>query len=134
MWLYQGKEFTDPESKLIGFVYLITCNVSGKRYIGKKLFWSTKRKQVKGKSKRIKVESDWKSYWSSSDELKADVKKLGEENFTKEIIHLCYGKGELSYLEAREQFDRRVLESATDWYNSWIMVRVNASHLKTLRK
>lgn len=134
MWLYQGKEFTDPDSKLIGFVYLITCNVSGKRYIGKKLFWSTKRKQVKGKSKRIKVESDWKSYWSSSDELKADVKKLGEENFTKEIIHLCYGKGELSYLEAREQFDRRVLESATDWYNSWIMVRVNASHLKTLRK
>jgi hypothetical protein len=134
MWLYQGKEFTDPESKLIGFVYLITCNVSGKRYIGKKLFWSTKRKQVKGKSKRIKVESDWKSYWSSSDELKADVKKLGEEKFTKEIIHLCYGKGELSYLEAREQFDRRVLESATDWYNSWIMVRVNASHLKTLRK
>ena len=134
MWLYQGKEFTDPDSKLIGFVYLITCNVSGKRYIGKKLFWSTKRKQVNGKSKRIKVESDWKSYWSSSDELKADVKKLGEENFTKEIIHLCYGKGELSYLEAREQFDRRVLESATDWYNSWIMVRVNASHLKTLRK
>lgn len=134
MWLYQGKEFTDPDSKLIGFVYLITCNVSGKRYIGRKLFWSTKRKQVKGKSKRIKVESDWKSYWSSSDELKADVKKLGEENFTKEIIHLCYGKGELSYLEAREQFDRRVLESATDWYNSWIMVRVNASHLKTLRK
>lgn len=134
MWLYQGKEFTDPDSKLIGFVYLITCNVSGKRYIGKKLFWSTRRKQVKGKSKRIKVESDWKSYWSSSDELKSDVKKLGEENFTKEIIHLCYGKGELSYLEAREQFDRRVLESATDWYNSWIMVRVNASHLKTLRK
>lgn len=134
MWLYQGKEFTDPDSKLIGFVYLITCNVSGKRYIGKKLFWSTKRKQVKGKSKRIKVESDWKSYWSSSDELKSDVKKLGEENFTKEIIHLCFGKGELSYLEAREQFDRRVLESATDWYNSWIMVRVNASHLKTLRK
>lgn len=134
MWLYQGKEFTDPDSKLIGFVYLITCNVNGKRYIGKKLFWSTKRKQVKGKSKRIKVESDWKSYWSSSDELKADVKKLGEENFTKEIIHLCYGKGELSYLEAREQFDRRVLESSTDWYNSWIMVRVNASHLKTLRK
>jgi hypothetical protein len=134
MWLYQGKEFSEPIDKLVGFVYIIHCLANGRKYIGKKSFWSTKRKQVKGKSKRIKVESDWRTYWSSSDELKADVLKLGEDAFQREIIHLCVGKGELSYLEAREQFDRRVLEQPSAWYNSWIMVRVNGSHLKTLRK
>ena len=89
---------------------------------------------MKGKKKRFKVESDWKTYWSSSDELKQDVKNLGEENFKREIVHLCFGKGELSYLELREQIDRRVLEYPTDWYNNLIHCRIHGSHLKTLRK
>ena len=134
MWLYQNIEFNEPIEKYVGFVYLITCLSTNRKYIGKKLFWSSRTKQVKGKKKRFKVESDWKAYWSSSEELKADVKRLGEENFKREIIHLCYGKGELSYLELREQIDQRALEYPSKWYNNLIHCRIHGSHLKTLRK
>ena len=116
MWLYQGQEYQGPDEKLVGFVYMITCLETNRRYIGKKLFWSMRRKQVKGKVKRVKTESDWKKYWSSSEELKADVTRLGEEKFKREIVHLCFGKGELSYLEVREQIDNRVLEHPALWY------------------
>lgn len=134
MWLYEGQEYQGPDEKLVGFVYIITCIPSGRKYIGKKLFWSMRRKQVKGKVKRVKTESDWKKYWSSSEELKADVARLGEENFKREILHLCFGKGELSYLEVREQIDNRVLEHPAQWYNNLIYCKIHGSHLKTLRK
>jgi hypothetical protein len=134
MWLYNGQEYQSPDEKLVGFVYLITCLTSGRKYIGKKLFWSMRRKQVKGKVKRVKTESDWKKYWSSSEELKGDVTRLGEDNFKREILHLCFGKGELSYLEVREQIDNRVLEHPSLWYNNLIYCKIHGSHLKTLRK
>ena len=85
--------------------------------------------KVNKKKKRIKVSSDWQSYYGSNSELQNDVKLLGEESFTREIIHLCKSKGACGYLEAKEQFIRNVLES-DDYYNSWIMVRVRKSHLK----
>lgn len=130
-WLYNGEPFLDP-TDYVGFVYLITNKISGRRYIGKKLFWSSKRKQVNKVRKRIKIESDWKTYWSSSEELKKDVTTFGEENFTREIIHLCKSKGTANYLEAKEQFKEAVLENKDGWYNDWIMVRVNRSHLTKL--
>jgi hypothetical protein len=133
MWLYEGQEYPGPNEKLVGFVYMITCLETGRRYIGKKLFWSMRRKQVKGKVKRVKTESDWKKYWSSSEELRGDVVRLGEEKFKREIIHLCFGKGELSYLEVREQIDNRVLEHPDQWYNNLIYCKIHGSHLKTLR-
>jgi hypothetical protein len=111
-------------------VYIITNKTDGRKYIGKKFFWSTKRKQVNKVRKRYKVESDWKTYWSSSDELQADVERLGKENFTREIIHLCKNKGTANYLEAKEQFTRSVLENKDLWYNTWISVKVNRSHIK----
>ena len=130
-WIYHGEEFTEPGS-YVGFVYCITNIKSNRKYIGKKLFWTPKRKQVNKKRVRFRVESDWKEYWSSSDELKADIEKLGKENFTREILHLCLSKGATNYLEAKEQFVRGVLENSELWYNTWIMVRVNRSHLKKL--
>lgn len=132
MWLYNGEPFTDP-GEYYGFVYLITNNTNGRRYIGKKFFWSSKRKQVNKVRKRYKVESDWKDYWSSSEELKNDVQLLGKENFTREIIHLCRTKGVTNYLEAKEQFLRAVLENKDEWYNSWIMVKVSITHLNKLK-
>lgn len=128
-WFYNNEPYLDP-GEYYGFVYIITNLLSGKQYIGKKFFWSTKRKQVNKVRKRIKVESDWKEYWSSSDEVKSDVEKFGKENFKREIIYLCKNKGTTNYLEAREQFTRNVLENKDKWYNTWIMVKVSRTHIK----
>lgn len=134
IWLYKGQEFSeDLIEDSIGFVYCITNTVSNKKYIGKKLFHASKTKQVKGKKKRYKVSSDWQTYYGSNLELQNDVKLLGENNFSREILYLCKSKGECSYLEAREQFIHKVLES-DDYYNTWIMVRVRKSHIKLLNE
>lgn len=128
-WIYNGDVFLEPGDNY-GFVYIITNKIDNRQYIGKKFFWSIRRKQVKKVRKRITVESDWKTYWSSSDELQADVQRLGPENFTREIIHLCPNKGTANYLEAKEQFTRSVLENKDLWYNSWISVKVMRSHIR----
>jgi len=121
----------------IGFVYLITNVTNGRMYIGKKLakFSKTTYKTVKQKNgikkkkkMRSKVDSDWREYYGSSPELTSDVINLGTENFTREILYYCKSKSECSYIEAREQFARRVLESK-DYYNGHIQVRVHGSHI-----
>jgi hypothetical protein len=96
------------------------------------LFWFKKTKQVKGKRKRYLAPSDWKSYYGSSKSLMEDVTALGEQNFKREILHLCKNKGECSYMEAKEQFDQDVLHNPDLFYNDWIIVRVHRKHI--LRK
>jgi hypothetical protein len=131
MWIYQNKEFTESDiDKNIGYVYLITNRINNRQYIGKKLFWFSKTRTVKGKKKKEKALSDWQTYWSSSEELKNDVVALGEENFTREILYLCSNKGTMSYLEAREQFARRVLEFPDLWYNGIIQCKIHRTHVK----
>lgn len=131
-WIYKEQDFTeDMIGEDYGFVYLITNQVTGKKYIGKKFFYSAKTKQVKGKKKKIKVPSDWQTYYGSNEELKKDVIIHGRESFRREIVHLCKSKGVCGYLEAKEQFVNGALESE-DYYNSWIMVRVRKSHIKGL--
>lgn len=131
MWTYQNKEFTESDiDKNIGYVYLITNRINNRQYIGKKLFWFSKTRTVKGKKKKEKALSDWQTYWSSSEELKNDVVALGEENFTREILYLCSNKGTMSYLEAREQFARRVLEFPDLWYNGIIQCKIHRTHVK----
>lgn len=129
-WLYNEKKF-DKElvGKNIGFVYIIENIESGKKYVGKKLFTSAKRIQRKKKTKRIRVESDWECYFGSSEDLLADVARLGKDKFKRTILHICKTKTECTYLELREQIDRRVLES-DDFYNAWIFVRVRKKQLK----
>jgi len=137
MWTYQGKEVTELPEDCVGFVYIIVNVVTGRKYIGKKLakFSKTTYKTVKlknGKKKRkkikSKIQSDWQTYYGSSDELTKDIAKLGKENFTREILHYCTSKAQTSYLELKEQVLRRVLES-NDYYNGHIRVRVHGSHI-----
>jgi len=136
-WYYKKKEVVEISEDYIGFVYLITNVISGRKYIGKKLakFAKTTYKTVKlkngtKKKKKIrsKIESDWQDYYGSNIELNKDVELYGKENFTREILHYCKSKAETSYVEAREQFDRKVLES-NEYYNGQISVRVHGSHI-----
>jgi hypothetical protein len=129
-WIYKDLNFTeDLIGDSYGFVYMITNLETGRKYIGKKLFYFSKTRQVQGKKKKFKVVSDWPTYYGSSEELQKDVVLYGKEKFKREIIHLCKSKGECSYLEAKEQFAHNVMES-DDYYNNWIMVRVRKSHIK----
>lgn len=133
-WIYKDKEFTEQDiGDNYGFVYVITHLTTGKKYIGKKFFYSSKTKVVKGKKKRFKIFSDWQKYYGSNAELQNDVQQHGAQSFKREIIHLCKSKGECGYLEAKEQFDRCVLESE-DYYNAWIMVKVRKTHIKAFNE
>ena len=126
-WTYQGKEITNMPEDVVGFVYIITNTTNGRMYIGKKLAkFKRSRPPLKGRKnmRRFKVNSDWQDYYGSSDDLTIDVKKLGKDKFTREILFYCKSKAELSYIEAREQFARKVLES-NDYYNGHIRVRVH---------
>jgi hypothetical protein len=136
-WYYQNTLVETLPEDCVGFVYLITNTTNGRKYIGKKLakFSRTKYRVVKlkngnKKKKKIKdkIDSDWQEYYGSSPELTADILKLGAENFTREILYYCRSKSECSYIEAREQFSRRVLES-NEYYNGHIQVRVHGSHI-----
>jgi len=136
-WTYQGSVVEELPEDCVGFVYLITNVVSGRKYIGKKLskFSKTTYKTVKlkngtkkKKKVRSKIDSDWKTYYGSSVDLTADILSIGVDKFTREILHYCKSKSETSYIEAKEQFDRKVLES-NDYYNGQISVRVHGSHI-----
>lgn len=130
-WLYESTSINDDEdlNSYVGFVYMIQNLVDGRRYIGKKLFKFSRTKQVKGKRKRFKIESDWKTYFSSSEALKADVERLGPDSFRREILRLCKTKAECSYWEAKLQFEHDVLLS-DEWYNSWISCKIHKGHVK----
>ena len=134
-WYYKDHIITELPEDCVGFVYVITNLDSDRKYIGKKLakFAKTKYRIVKlkngtKKKKRIKekIDSDWQTYYGSSDALNKDIELIGTERFKREILYYCYSKAECSYIEAREQFRHKVLES-DEYYNGHIRVRVHQS-------
>lgn len=128
MWLHNNEPFEDA-GKWYGFIYEITNNLTGKKYIGRKYFTEAKTRQVKGKKKRTRVESNWRDYWGSSKSLTEDIEKHGVENFSKKILMLCETRGNTNYWEAKFQFDNNVLLS-DNYYNEWIMVKTHRKHIK----
>ena len=136
-WYFQNEIVESLPEDCVGFVYLITNLTTGRKYIGKKLakFSKTTYKTVKlkngsKKKKKIrsKIDSDWRDYYGSNIELSKDIETLGKENFKREIMFYSKSKAECSYIEAREQFTHKVLESK-DYYNGQISVRVHGSHI-----
>lgn len=137
MWLYNGEEFTSEMiGDYVGFVYVITDLSNNKKYVGKKTLVSKRKLQpLKGKTrKRTKiVESDWRDYFGSSEEVKMLVEQNGRDSFKREILHLCKSKGEMSYLELKEQVNREVLLNE-EYYNGIIQVKIHRSHVQSLKK
>lgn len=138
MWLYNEQQFNPAEhdiESLAGFVYLITDLENGKKYVGKKNLWSTRRlPPLKGQKRRRvkKSESDWQDYFGSNEEVKLLVENEGRDRFKREILRLCKSKGEMTYFEMKEQIDREVL-FRDDYYNEFIGGKIHSKHLKGMR-
>ncbi len=137
-WTYNNKPFdSDMIGDYIGFVYEVYDTEAKMKYIGKKKFWSkVTRPPLKGKkNKRRSVkESDWKSYYGSSEEVKQLVENTGEWRFKRKIIRLCKTLGEMTYYEMKEQIDRDVLLKPNEYYNAFVGGKIHRKHLSHLIK
>jgi hypothetical protein len=130
MWLYEDKEFTEVED-YYGFIYLIENLVNGKKYIGRKYLTKAGYKTVKGKRKKLRVESDWRDYYGSSTSLKEDIDHYGKDNFRRTILRLCKSRGECNYFETKYIFDNDAILDPK-YYNSWVSCKIQTSHVKAL--
>ena len=131
MWYYNGNEYDETPEEYQGFVYEITELDTGKKYIGKKNFWKPKtlpKNSKRSRRIRTRTESDWRTYFGSSEEVKLLVEEKGEENYKREILRLCTTKGEMSYYEAKLQFEKDVLLK-DEYYNSFIGCKIHSRHL-----
>ena len=131
MWVYNNVIFEVTPEEYQGFVYQITELHTNKKYIGKKNFWKPKILPINKTRKRrvrTRIESDWKTYFSSSSQIQKLVEESGKEKFKREILKLCKTKGEMSYYEAKLQFENNVL-FRDDYYNEFIGCRVHSKHL-----
>lgn len=139
-WVYQGIEWQPPEdfdpNNVYGFVYIITNVKNQRKYVGKKFFWSQKTLPItktRKRRKKLKVESDWRTYWGSNRHLVAEIEEHGTKDYTREILHLCKTKGDCAYMEAKEQFDRDVLLTE-EYYNGIISCKIGGQTVKNLAK
>ncbi len=131
MWTFNEEEYNKTPEDYQGFVYQITELDSNKKYIGKKNFWKPKTLPItKSRKRRVRTrtESDWREYYGSSDEVRRLVESRGQDKFKREIIKLCKTKGDMSYYEAKIQFDNDVL-FRNDYYNNFIGCKIHAKHL-----
>lgn len=131
MWVYENKDFDQTPDEFQGFVYMVTEKDTGKKYIGKKFFWKPKTLPVtKSRKRRVRtrVESDWRTYYGSSKEVKSLVESKGKDNYQREILRLCKTKGECSYYEAKLQFQYDVLLS-DEFYNEFIGCKIHSKHI-----
>ena len=134
MWIYEDKEYDETPEEYQGFVYLITEVDTGKKYIGKKNFWRPKvlpKNSKRNRRVRTRVESDWRDYYGSNKEVQLLVEEKGKDDYNRQILHLCKTKGEMSYYEAKLQFDNDVL-LGNEYYNEFIGCKIHSKHIKGL--
>jgi len=132
MWYYNGNEYNETPEEYQGFVYLITELDTDKKYIGKKNFWRPKtlpKNSKRSRRVRTRVESDWRTYFGSSKEVQLLVEDKGEDNYKREILRLCRTKGEMSYYEAKLQFENDVLLT-DDYFNEFIGCKIHSNHVR----
>ena len=135
-WTHNGKTFDSEDiGDNYGFIYRITNTTNGHDYVGRKYFTTIKKRPpLKGKKnkRRETIETDWKDYWGSSPRLLADIEQLGQDKFTREIIHLCKSRGETNYMEAYYQFTEGVL-LREDNYNGIIQIKLGKNSVKDVK-
>ena len=133
MWLYNNETLEETPEEYQGFVYQITEIDTGKKYIGKKNFWRRKTLPVtKTRKRRVhsRAESDWREYFGSSTKLCELVEERSTKHFRREILRLCKTKGEMSYYEAKLQFEKDVLLS-DEYFNEFIGCKIHSRHIKS---
>jgi len=136
-WVFNGKELVDSDIPpgTVGFVYCITNTVTDRKYIGRKILTSTTRKPLKKdelRRKKVVKPSNWKDYYGSSEEMKADVLTFGKESFKREILRMCRSKTEMSYFETKEILVRDAL-IRDDYINKWLTAQINGKNLHYLK-
>lgn len=124
-WIYQGAALLEMPEGYEGFVYLITLP-DGRKYYGQKKNTFKRTKVVAGKRTRRTIESDWRDYFSSSDEIKELVKTQGSDGFRREILHLCQTKSSMNYLESLYILSSGALLSDA-YVNKWVSIKINKS-------
>lgn len=130
-WLYNNKEFEPPDN-CYGFIYLIENKINNRKYIGRKYLTKAGYKQVKGKRKKIRKESDWLDYYGSSPQLLKDIEQYGKENFTRTILRICKSRGECNYWEAKLIFHYDAVLKE-EYYNEWAQCKISSRHVKNLQ-
>lgn len=131
-WTFHNKPFEEDINEWYGFVYRITEIDTQMSYIGKKLFWRSKTLPVtksRKRKKKILVESDWRTYFGSSEEVKSLVEQKGRSNFKREILRLCKNKGDCSYYELRYQMVEDVLLKPREYHNAFVGAKIHRKHL-----
>jgi hypothetical protein len=132
-WLYNNEILdSDHIENYVGMVYLLENSVTQKFYVGKKFFWTTKPKMIKGKKKKIRCESDWKKYYGSNKVLQEEIKEIGIDKIRRTVIKLCNTKTQCSYYEMVEQIERQALLKS-NYYNEFIGGKINGRFLQELK-
>jgi len=131
-WIYKGNAVTEMPEAVVGFVYEITNTTNGRKYIGKKLAkFKRSRPPLKGRKnkRRYNVDSDWQDYYGSSEEVKTLVEDSGRDRFERRILRLCKTLGEMSYYEAKIQFETDALLKPDKYYNAFIGCKIHRKHV-----
>ena len=120
-WVWSSPDCKPNPMLYFGYVYLVTHLPSGKKYIGKKQYYRSKK--VPGCSNRVTdrqsdkfrlkcwADSGWRVYTGSSQSLNKLIEEEGKQNFQFEIIQQCRSKSILHYSEIRTLWEHDVMRA-----------------------